>query len=169
MRRLCRAALTLALVSSAALPSQAQTSNAVKGMIGGGMLGAEAVLLTESALRLRPGWAYLVGGAAGASGGAYLGYELCDGGSNRPPAFLLAGGIALIIPTIMGVLTATRYAPSGPLERDAEADAAGADSAAARLSLPRIELAQTFSREDLARFRVQQVTELHLTFLRGDF
>lgn len=135
-------------------------ANIVKGMIGGGMLGAEIVMLTESALRLRPGWMYMAGGAAGAASGAYLGYELCDGSSNRPPAFLLAGGIALIIPTIMGVLTATQYEPSGPLEREAEE---------ARLDLPRMGLAQTFSREDLARFRVRQVTEVHLSFLRGVF
>ena len=39
----------------------------------------------------------------------------------------------------------------------------------ARLKLPRMGLAQTFSREDLARFRARQVTEVHLTFLRGVF
>lgn len=186
-----RALLALALVSTLARPSAAQDAasgdgspddngaNIVKGMIGGGMLGAEIVMLTESALRLRPGWMYLAGGTAGAAGGAYLGYELCDDSSNRPPAFLLAGGIALIIPTLMGVLTATQYEPSGPLERDADdaAESASKDAAAraaaakahARLELPSMGLAQTFSREDLARFRVRQVTEVHLTFLRGVF
>jgi hypothetical protein len=176
-------------VSTLARPSAAQDAasgdgspddngaNIVKGMIGGGMLGAEIVMLTESALRLRPGWMYLVGGTAGAAGGAYLGYELCDDSSNRPPAFLLAGGIALIIPTLMGVLTATQYEPSGPLERDADdaddeartAAAPAADDGQTRLELPSMGLAQTFSREDLARFRVRQVTEVHLTFLRGVF
>jgi len=177
------AVLVLALVSSLARPSAAQDgaaqdaaaedrgANIVKGMIGGGMLGAEVVMLTESALRLRPGWAYLLGGTAGAAGGAYLGYELCDDSSNRPPAYLLAGGIALIIPTIMGVLTATQYEPSGPLERDTDDDTDddADENADMRLELPRVGLAQTFSREDLARFRVRQVSELHLTFLRGAF
>lgn len=189
--RLGPALLALALVSSSARPSAAQDrtssssdasssdngANTVKGMIGGGMLGAEIVMLTESALRLRPGWMYLVGGAAGAAGGAYLGYELCDDSSNRPPAFLLAGGIALIIPTVMGVLTATQYEPSGPLDRDKDDEAAKEKAAVqaadekpdARLDPPSMGLAQTFSREDLARFRVRQVTEVHLTFLRGVF
>lgn len=177
MRRLWRRALmALALVSSVARPSAAQTSgeNIAKGMIGGGMLGAEAVMLTESALRLRPGWLYAVGGAAGAGAGAYLGYEVSDDSSNRLPSFLLAGGIALIIPTLMGVLTATQYEPPEPLPRDGagpgDAEEHGDDDAGgARMDLPSIGLAQTFSREDLARFRVQQVTELQVTLLRGVF
>ena len=187
-RRLGHALLVLALASSVVRPSAAQDgsagdstssdrdANIVKGMIGGGMLGAEIVMLTESALRLRPGWMYLLGGAAGAAGGAYLGYELCDDSTNRPPAFLLAGGIALIIPTIMGVLTATQYEPSGPLQREADdaietkaAEKPAEEKTDAHLDLPGLGLAQTFSREDLARFRVRQVTELHLTFLRGVF
>ena len=182
------ALLALALVSSVARPSAAQDAgtlgtveddngaNIAKGMIGGGMLGAEIVMLTESALRLRPGWAYLLGGAAGAAGGAYLGYVICDESTNRPPAFLLAGGIALIIPTIMGVLTATQYEPSGPLQHDTDDAATDEDSgkkpapaSGARLDLPGVGVAQAFSREDLARFRVRQATELHLTFLRGVF
>ena len=187
-RRLGHALLVLALASSVVRPSAAQDgsagdstssdrdANIVKGMIGGGMLGAEIVMLTESALRLRPGWMYLLGGAAGAAGGAYLGYELCDDSTNRPPAFLLAGGIALIIPTIMGVLTATQYEPSGPLQREADdaietkaAEKPAEEKTDAHLDLPGLGLAQTFSREDLARFRVRQVTEMHLTFLRGVF
>ena len=170
-----RAALTLALVSSLARPGAAQTNgeNITKGMIGGGMLGAEAVMLTESAFRLRPGWLYVVGGAAGAGAGAYLGYEISDGASNRAPAFLLAGGIALIIPTVMGVLTATEYEPAEPLRREETDDEDGARDETsvddARLDLPQLGLAQTFSQEDLARFRLRQVTELHLTFLRGVF
>lgn len=175
LRRRVQAALALALATSWAHSSAAETNggNVAKGMIGGGMLGAEAVMLTESAFRLRPGWLYVVGGAAGAAGGAYLGYEICDGASNKPPAFLLAGGIALIIPTLMGVMTATQYEPAEPLHDDATGDdpdregAEGGDGA--RLDLPGLGLAQTFSQEDLARFRVQQVTELHLTFLRGVF
>ena len=145
-------------------------ANRVKGPIGGAMIGAEVVMLTESAFRLRPTWMYLAGGAGGGLLGGYVGNRM-SGSTNRPPAFLLAGGIALIIPTIMGVLTATQYEPSGPLERDTDDDDDTDDDEKAdmRLELPRVGLAQTFSREDLARFRVRQVSELHLTFLRGAF
>jgi hypothetical protein len=92
-------------------------ANRVKGTIGGAMIGAEVVMLTESAFRLRPTWMYLAGGAGGGLIGGYVGNRM-SGGTNRPPSFLLAGGIALIIPTIMGVLTATQYEPIGTIRQD---------------------------------------------------
>jgi hypothetical protein len=98
--------------------------NRVKGTIGGAMLGAEVVMLTESAFRLRPTWMYLAGGAGGGLIGGYVGNRM-SGGSNRPPSFLLAGGIALIIPTIMGVLTATQYEPIGTIRQDSPDDSSG--------------------------------------------
>jgi hypothetical protein len=97
--------------------------NRVKGTIGGAMLGAEVAMLTESAFRLRPTWMYLAGGAGGGLIGGYVGNRM-SGGSNRPPSFLLAGGIALIIPTIMGVLTATQYEPIGTIRQDSVDDSA---------------------------------------------
>jgi hypothetical protein len=145
-------------------------TNVAKGTVGGALLGAELVLLTESALRLDQGWMYLVGGAAGAGAGAYLGYRIGDGSSNKPPAFLLAGGIALIIPTIMGVLTATQYALPDSFRTEDETDGAKIlDGASAQLELPNVGLAQAFSRDELAQFGVQQVSELHLMLLRGAF
>ena len=147
-----------------------------KGTVGGAMLGAEVVMLAESAFQLRPGWSYLVGGGAGALAGAYLGYKICDDSSNKPPSFLLAGGIALVIPTIMGVLTATQYAPPESFRRDSDsADGSSGrgrvrlDSSSPRLELPSLGLAQAFSPRELAQFRVAQVTELHLSVLRGVF
>jgi hypothetical protein len=147
--------------------------NVAKGIVGGAILGAELVMLGESAFRLRPGWMYLVGGGAGALAGGYLGYRIGDGSSNKPPAFLLAGGIALVIPTIMGVLTATQYAPPEPLgepdEEDENEDALEEDAISLRLELPNVGLAQAFSREQLALVRLPRVTELHLSLLRGVF
>jgi hypothetical protein len=184
LRRFGAPLLALALMASASEPALAQTSDAspaedssgdniAKGVVGGAMLGAEVVMLGESALRLRPAWLYLVGGGAGALGGGYLGYRISRHSSNKPPAFLLAGGIALIIPTIMGVLTATEYAPadSRRLEPQNDDDSQGDSEARGpmRLELPNVGLAQTFSREQLARFRVHQVTELHLELLCGAF
>jgi hypothetical protein len=99
-------------------------ANRVKGTIGGAMIGAEVVMLTESAFRLRPTWMYLAGGAGGGLLGGYVGNRM-SGSTNRPPAFLLAGGIALIIPTIMGVLTATQYEPIGTIRQDEPDDSSG--------------------------------------------
>lgn len=164
----------LALVCRSAHASDG--ADIAKGTVGGAMLGAEVVMLGESAFQLRPGWLYLVGGGAGAAAGAYLGYKICDDSSNKPPSFLLAGGIALVIPTIMGVLTATQYAPPESFRREpGGADGpsglrrGGLEPSAPRLELPSLELAQAFSPRELAQFRVEQVTELHLSVLRGVF
>jgi hypothetical protein len=147
--------------------------NLAKGTLGGAMLGAEVVMLGESAFRLRPAWMYLVGGGAGALAGGYLGYHISDGSSNKPPSFLLAGGIALIIPTIMGVLTATEYAPPESFRQESPSDEESSDDGEARaplrLEMPNVGLAQAFSRDELARHRIRQVTELHLSLLRGAF
>jgi hypothetical protein len=197
-KRSLEAVVVIGLLCAARGEARAD-SNDVKGTSGGAMLGAEVVMLTESAFRLRPGWMYLVGGAAGGLAGGYLGYKISDDASNRPPSFLLAGGIALIIPTIMGVLTATEYEPIGTI-RQGQPDDSGDDSGdgddssepadpdasdpaldgaenagpgarhpVPRLELPTINLAQAFSREELALFRVRQATELHLSLLRGVF
>jgi hypothetical protein len=206
-KRALGAVACVGLLGGAARDARAD-GNRVKGTVGGAMLGAEVVMLTESAFRLRPAWMYLAGGAGGGLLGGYVGNRL-SGGSNRPPSFLLAGGIALIIPSIMGVLTATQYEPIGTIRQDrsddgsnaddgdpdaADPDSADPDSAepdpdgsepesmdgvdkrgpdarasAPRLELPTIGLAQAFSRDELAHFRVRQATELHLALLRGVF
>lgn len=111
---------------AASSPAHADADR-VKGTIGGAMIGAEVVMLTESAFRLRPTWMYLAGGAGGGLLGGYVGNRM-SGGSNRPPSILLAGGIALIIPTIMGVLTATQYEPIGTIRQDLPDDSSGGGS-----------------------------------------
>jgi hypothetical protein len=183
VKRCLIALMAIALSSSAGGRAFAQTEapeegsssgNIAKGTVGGAMIGAEAVMLAESAFRLRPMWLYLVGGAGGGLVGGYLGYHLSDGNSNKPPSFLIAGGIALVIPTIMGVLTATQYAPPNSFRPDPAVDEetdedAGEASAPLRLEPPQLGLAQAFSRDELARFRVQQAAELHLSLLRGKF
>jgi hypothetical protein len=108
---------------AASRPAHAD-GNRVKGTVGGALIGAEVVMLTESAFRLRPTWMYLAGGAGGGLLGGYVGNRM-SGSSNRPPSFLLAGGIALIIPTIMGVLTATQYEPIGTIRQDLPDDSSG--------------------------------------------
>jgi len=171
------AALSVGLICGSGRPAHADASdsNVAKGTVGGAMLGAEIVLLTESALRLDQGWMYVVGGLAGAGAGAYLGYRIGDGDNNQPPALMLAGGIALIIPTIMGVLTATQYALPDSYRTDdaddSDADDAidAADDAGARLTLPNVGLAQAFSRDELAFASRRRVSELHLMLLRGVF
>jgi hypothetical protein len=84
-----------------------------KGIIGGGLLGAEVVMITEALIGVKPWWAYAIGGGLGAVGGALGGFAIENSvDDGRIPVFMLAGGLALLIPTAVLTLNATRYMPS---------------------------------------------------------
>jgi len=83
-----------------------------KGIVGGALLGAEVVTITESIVGVRSGWAYLVGALVGAGGGGVGGYFVEQGSTDgRAPMYMLAGGLALVIPAVVLTLNATRYMP----------------------------------------------------------
>jgi len=109
------AALLSGLAAVAGAPGEAQADDVSptgKGITGGGLLGGEVVLVTEALAGTQPGWAYLLGGVAGAGAGAVGGYFVEQGSSDGvAPMYLLAGGMALVIPTVVLVLNATRYVP----------------------------------------------------------
>jgi hypothetical protein len=90
-----------------------------KGLTGGALLGAEAVTLTEAAIGVKPAWAYLVGGAAGAVGGGVGGYFAEEKVTAKVSLYLLAGGMALVIPTTIAVLHQTQYEPPVEFTQDA--------------------------------------------------
>jgi len=94
-----------------------------KAMVGGGFLGAEVVAIPMAIAGVRAGWAYAVFPPLGAVGGVIGGYFMDqaydnsgkNGGTAQNAygsAFMLAGGMALIIPTIVLMLNATRYHPA---------------------------------------------------------
>ncbi|MCA9632055.1 MAG: hypothetical protein KC766_30585 [Myxococcales bacterium] len=103
---------------SSALAQSNEVSPTGKGIAGGALLGAEAVMLTEAALDVKPPWAYAVGGLAGGIGGGVAGYFAEQGGSAKLPLYLLAGGMALAIPTTVAVLSATAYEPPADYTED---------------------------------------------------
>ncbi|MDP9152428.1 MAG: hypothetical protein M3O36_21085, partial [Myxococcota bacterium] len=83
-----------------------------KGITGGALLGAEVVTITESLVGVRRGWAYAVGAVVGAAGGGVGGYFVEHGNTDgKAPTYMLAGGLALVIPAVVLVLNATRYVP----------------------------------------------------------
>jgi len=83
-----------------------------KGIVGGGLLGAEVVTITEALVGARAGWAYGVGAVIGAAGGAVGGYFVEQASTDgRAPVYMLVGGMALVIPAIVLSLNATRYIP----------------------------------------------------------
>ncbi len=69
------------------------------GLVGGGLIGAGLTLIIEGAIDVKPWWAYVIGGGAGAVAGVTAGYFLSSAPfDNRAPSYLLAGGILLAIP-----------------------------------------------------------------------
>ena len=72
MRRLSWLVILTALLVSAtprASSAQNEISATGKGMVGGGLLGAEGIMLTEAAFGLKSSWAYAAGGLVGAGAG----------------------------------------------------------------------------------------------------
>jgi hypothetical protein len=94
-----------------------------KATIGGAFLGAEVVAIPMGIAGVRAGWAYAVFPPLGAVGGAIGGYFMDKAYDDAKTAaygsaFMLAGGMALIIPTIVLMLNATRYHPSAEATED---------------------------------------------------
>jgi hypothetical protein len=109
---------TAVLVSGASLVGSERTARADnvspdgKGIVGGGLLGAELVTIVEGIADVRSGWAYGIGAIVGAGGGAVGGYFVEQNSTDgRVPTYLLAGGLALIIPAVVLTLNGTRYRP----------------------------------------------------------
>jgi hypothetical protein len=98
-----------------------------KGITGGALLGAEVVMLTEAALGAKPWWAYMVGGVAGAAGGGVGGYFAEQNSDPKVSLYLLAGGMALAIPTTVAVLSQTAYEPPADYTQDTGPDEPVAD------------------------------------------
>jgi hypothetical protein len=90
-----------------------------KGIVGGALLGAEIVVFVEALAGVRNSTAYILGAAGGAIGGGLGGYAIetaVDDG--RVPAYMLAGGLALIIPALVVTLDQTRYLPTEGARED---------------------------------------------------
>jgi hypothetical protein len=82
-----------------------------KGMVGGGLLGAEVVCITFGAIGIQRAWPYLVFGGVGAVGGVIGGYFVEKAAVAEPSLYMLAGGLGLVIPTLIVSLNATAYKP----------------------------------------------------------
>jgi multidrug transporter EmrE-like cation transporter len=122
-------AASFGVAALTAAPTSARADNVDgkgKGIAGGILLGAEIVTIPMSLFGVKAGWAYAVFGGAGAVGGAIAGWgvESATGsydkvpGDGRAPIYMLAGGLALVIPTVVLLLNATRYQPDENAKED---------------------------------------------------
>jgi hypothetical protein len=169
------ASLSCLLLLGVAQRASAQESNTAqtgKGIGGGGMMGAEIVLIGEAAIGLEPGWAYLVGGIAGAGAGGLAGYYIGDGSTSKAPSFLLAGGIALVIPAMIGVVSATHFQPPENYRQDVvpeDEPPIEDEPPGAQLELPTLRVDRVFTDAEVHTFGVAQATEVNVSVLRGVF
>jgi hypothetical protein len=106
-------AITLATGTASADVGKAKASSTGKGIVGGALLGGELVCSIEAIAGVESPWAYVGGAVGGAAAGGVGGYfvEQQAGDNARVPLLMLAGGMTLLIPTIVGVLSATAYRP----------------------------------------------------------
>jgi hypothetical protein len=90
-----------------------------KGVAGTALLGAEIAVFAEAIVGVRSGAAYILGAGGGAVAGGIGGYFIEQAVSDgRVPAYLLAGGLALVIPALVIALDQTRYLPTEGARED---------------------------------------------------
>jgi hypothetical protein len=103
---------TLAANATPAYADGASVSGNGKGTVGGALLGAEIITIPMGIAEVHSGTAYLVGGGLGLIAGGIGGYLVDTNTSDgRAPAYMLVGGLGLIIPALVLSLNATRYIP----------------------------------------------------------
>lgn len=112
------ASLLLGTSVSQAAEDKTEASPTGKGITGGVLLGGEAVMLVEAALKVKKPWAYAVGGIAGGIAGGVGGFFVEDSGDAKLSIYMLAGGMALAIPTTVAVLSASAYEPPADVTED---------------------------------------------------
>jgi hypothetical protein len=82
-----------------------------KGIAGGALLGGEVATIAMAAFGVEAAWPYFAIGGAAAVGGGIAGYFIETSAPPEVPLYMLAGGMALVIPTLVAALNATAYKP----------------------------------------------------------
>jgi hypothetical protein len=162
-----------------------------KGIVGGALLGGELVALGMGVFGVSKGWPYLVFPPLAAVGGGIGGYFIEQ---SAPPAevplYMLAGGMALVIPTIIVTLNATIYKspetyPNEPVQnqpagepplprtsrRPVHVPMSFMDMHEGRFALgvPAVEIRPVYTPEEMAKFGVAQAREVKIPVFQASF
>jgi len=108
-------------------PCRADVSTTGKGMVGGGLLGAELVLTAEALIGVQQPWIYGVSVALGAGGGAVGGYFIERATQKVPeiPLLMTVAGLGLVIPALIVYVDATHeFRDNAPAAQELPADPA---------------------------------------------
>jgi hypothetical protein len=171
-----------------------------KGIAGGVLLGAEIVMIPIAIAGVQEWWPYVVFGAVGAGAGAAGGWAIeTQVTASEPSLYMLAGGMALVVPTIVAVLNATAYDPTdedeedgpdadgppGEVEAGVEVGArypggapvpmslVGVDAWSKRssvaLGVPAVAVGPRFTAAEVSTYGVRQATEVAVPVISGSF
>ncbi|MBM4363541.1 MAG: hypothetical protein FJ104_12745 [Deltaproteobacteria bacterium] len=107
------AAAVFVATALASTPASAEAVSATgKGITGGVLLGAELAMIPQALAGVDKWWAYALGGGLGAAAGGVGGYFVeTEVSTAEPSLYMLAGGMALVIPAVVLTLNATAYKP----------------------------------------------------------
>lgn len=176
-KTLVAAASMLAVVSAPHARAEAAPKADAKSIIGLGLLGGEVFTLGLAIGKVDRAWAYGIvvplGIAGGAVGGYFVGKEVQD--KPEVPVALVAGGMALIIPTVVATLNATAYAPPRDSKPGTSDDLLPALSfldlrgSKVRFGLPAVEVQPLYTQREQEQFAVKQGVQASLPIMRARF
>lgn len=141
---------------SAPATSWAAPENKKEGLIAITVIGAQAAVLGEALFGVRGNWLYAAGAAGGAVAGGTLGAYCLPEDSRYLPAFLVATGIALLLPTALAIASAQFEEPiSHPVSF--------------QLHAPYFAVTASFTSENKLRFAQEPSSDFSLFLLNGTF
>ena len=172
--------------------------NSGKGVAGGALLGGELGTMALGVAGVESGWPYYLLGGLGAAGGGVAGYFIEQNTATTPEiaTAMLAGGMALFIPSIVISLNATSYqpsTPSAPEEEDEQLPMGGAapagpsanmqlhapartvaslvdlSSSEVKIGVPSPEVRPLYTRREIAEFGLKQTEEFRVPILSATF
>lgn len=194
--RVATAAIAAGLAFAPATASaEGPVSVTGKGMVGGGLLGAEVVMIGMAIGGVKPWWPYLVFGAAGAGAGIAGGWavesETDETGPAEPALYMLAGGMALVVPALVAMLNATAYEPEEDIDDSEDDDLPGEapgidvdvnagvqtglidvntfDQPRVRMMVPSAAMRPIYTSAEIVQYGVEQQTQLHVPVISGTF